>query len=203
MAYSDFGYPEYYVKSGMGKQVSAINESFKNSGYKVAASGANAYAAVSADVIFNTPLNSSKLEIFTADIPFYQLVFKGKTATVSEAVNSGITYQTKKLMALEGGASMLFTLSADYNSTAVLSYHKDIYAVQFNGNKETIIAATQELKDYYESISGQTIKDHQLITENVRLTTYENGVKIYVNYSEDDYITPDGTVKASDYLIIK
>ncbi len=202
-AYSDFGYPEYYVKAGMGEQVKGITEMFKNSGYKVAASGANAYSAVLSEVIFNTPLNSSKQEIFSADVPFYQLVFKGKTELVSEPVNSGISYQTKKLMALESGASMLFTLSADYNSTAALSYHKDIYGAQFEGNKEIMVAAAEELKDYYSSISGQTIKNHELITKDVRLTTYSNGVKIYVNYSEDDYTTADGVVKASNYLIIK
>lgn len=203
MSYSDFGYPEYYVKNGMGAQVKGITELFKNGGYKTAASGANAYSAVLADTIFNTPLNSSKQEIFTADIPFYQMVFKGKTETVSEPVNSGISYQTKKLMAIEGGASMLFTLSSDYNSTATLSYHKDIYAAQFSGNKETMVAAAEELKDYYSQTSGQTIKDHKLLTNDVRLTTYSNGLKVYVNYSEDDYTTADGVVKASDYLIIK
>ncbi len=202
MAYSDFGYPEYYVKSGMAKQVADIYESFKGN-YKVAASGANAYAAEKADVVFNAPLNSSKQEIFSADVPFYQLVFKGKTALTSEPVNAGISYQTKKLMALEGGASMLFTLSAEYNATATLSSHKDIYAAQFDGNKETMVAAAAEISDYYNSISGQTIKNHELITKDVRLTTYENGVKIYINYSEDDFTTADGVVKASDYLIIK
>lgn len=202
-AYSDFGYPEYYVKAGMGTQVKGITEKFKDNGYKVAASGANAYAAVLSEVIFNTPLNSSKQEIFSADVPFYQLVFKGKTKLVTEPVNSGISYNTKKLMAMEAGASMLFTLSADYNSTASLSYHKDIYGAQFEGNKATMVAAAEELTDYYNSISGQTIKNHELITKDVRLTTYSNGVKIYVNYSEDDFTTADGVVKASDYLIIK
>lgn len=202
-AYSDFGYPEYYVKAGMGKQVTEITEKFKNGGYKIAASGANAYSAAISDVIFNAPLNSSKQEIFSADVPFYQLVFKGKTEITSEPVNSGISYQTKKLMAIEAGSSMLFTLSADYNSTATLSYHKDIYSAKFDGNKETMVAAATELSDYYNSISGQTIKNHELITRDVRLTTYSNGVKIYVNYSEDDYTTADGVVKASNYLIIK
>lgn len=203
MSYSDFGYPEYYVRNGMAEQVKGITERYKNGGYKIAASGANAYSAVLADTIFNAPLNSSKQEIFTADVPFYQIVFKGKTETVSEPVNSGLSFVNKKLMALEGGASMLFTISSEYNSTATLSYHKDIYAAKYSGNKETMVNAAEEFKDYYSATSGQTIKDHKLLTNEVRLTTYSNGLKIYVNYSEDDYTTEDGVVKASDYLIIK
>lgn len=201
-AYSDFGYAEYYTKKGMGEQVALITETFKNGGYKIASSGANAYAAVLSDVIFNTPLNSSKQEIFTTDVPFYQMIFKGKTEITSEAVNSGISYNTKKLMALEGGSSMLFTLCADYDVTATLSSHKDIYGATYSGNKDAMIAAASEYSAYYNAISGQTIARHQLITNDVRLTEYSNGVKIYVNYSEDDYQTPDGTVKASDCLII-
>ncbi len=202
-AYSDYGYAEYYVKNGMGTQVQGITNKFKEGGYKVAASGANAYSAVLSDVIFNTPLNSSKQEIFSADVPFYQIVFKGKTEIASEPVNAGITYNTKKLMALEGGSSLLYTISNDYITTATLSPYKDIYAAKFSGNKDDIIKVAEELKPYYEAISGQTIKNHELLTKDVRVTTYSNGVKIYVNYSEDNFETPDGVVKASDYLVIK
>ena len=203
MAYSDFGYSDYYVKSNMGKQVNEILELYKNGGYKVAASGANAYATKAADVIFNTPVNSSRQEIFTADVPFYQIVFKGKVAITSEPINTGITYETKRLMALEGGASMLFSIYENYSDTATLSYHKDIYGGSYAGNKDKIIAAATDYADYYKAISGQAIDNHQLITDDVRLTTYSNGVKIYVNYSEDDYQTADGLVKAGDCLIIK
>ncbi len=201
-AYSDFGYSQYFVKSNMGNQVTEITNTFKNGGYNVAASGANAYSAVLADVIFNTPVNSSQQEIFTADVPFYQIVFKGKTQITSEPVNSGISYQTKKLMALEGGASMLFSIYKNYDVTAILSSHKDIYGGSYTGNKATIVEAANNYSEYYEAISGQTIASHELITEDVRLTTYSNGVKIYVNYSEDDYTTNDGVVKAADCLVI-
>ena len=66
-----------------------------------------------------------------------------------------------------------------------------------------MVAAAADYADYYKAISGQTISDHKLITDDVRCTTYSNGVKIYVNYSEDDYQSADGVVKAGDCLIIK
>ena len=201
-AYSDFDNPDYFVKGNMGVQAQGIMNTYKNGGYQVAASGANAYAITSADVVFNTPVNSSRQEIFTHDVPFYQIVTKGKTAITSEPVNTGIAFATKKLMALEGGASMLFTLYNNYDVTATLSSHKDIYGGMYSGNKDDIIKAAADYSDYYKAISGQTIKNHEIVNDDVRITTYSNGVKIYVNYSEDDYQSADGVVKANDCLII-
>jgi hypothetical protein len=105
-------------------------------------------------------------------------------------------------MALEGGASMLFTLYNSYDVTATLSSHKDIYGGMYSGNKDDIIKAAADYSDYYKAISGQTIKNHEIVNDDVRITTYSNGVKIYVNYSEDDYQSADGVVKANDCLII-
>ena len=72
----------------------------------------------------------------------------------------------------------------------------------YSGNKDDIMKVAADYSDYYKAIAGQTIKNHEVITKDVRVTTYTNGVKIYVNYSEDDYQSADGVVKAGDCLII-
>lgn len=202
-AYSDYTDSKYYVKANMGSQVSGIANSYKESGYKFAASGANEYAAKIADCIFNTPVNSSKLEMFTADVPFYQMVFKGKTEIATEPLNAGISFDKKKLTALESGSSMLFAIYNKYDLTLTLSQYKGLYGGVYASNKDNIIAVAKEFKDYYNAISGQTIVNHELLTNDVRCTTYSNGVKIYVNYSEKDYESPDGVVKAINCLVVK
>ncbi len=202
-AYSDYTSDEYYAKNGMGAQVSEIANNYKQNGYSFAATGANVYAAQIADCIFEAPHTSSKQDMFTADIPFYQMIFKGKTEITSEAMNAGESFETKKLYALETGSSMLFTLYNNYNETITLSPHKDLYGGLYKGNKDVIINAGNEFKDYYSAISGQTIVNHELITKDVRCTTFANGVKTYVNYSNSDYTVADGIVKANDYLVIK
>lgn len=202
-AYSDYSSPDYYMKKDFGQMVQNIVSSYKESGYTFAANGANAYAAVIADCIFETPMNSSEYDVFTVDVPFYQLVFKGKVEITSESINAGELMKKKQLQALETGSSMLFTVYNTYDSVITFSPFKYLYGGVFESNKQSIIDAANDYKDYYEAISGQTISNHQILADGVRLTTYSNGVRIYVNYSENDYVCDAGTVSAMNCLIIK
>lgn len=202
-AYSDYTSSDYYQKRNMSTDVQGIMQSYKNSGYSVAANGANAYAAIAADVVFETPLTSSKQEIFSADVPFYQMVFKGKVELTTESLNSGEVFEKKKLQALETGSSMLFTVYNTFDRQLSVSPFKGLYGALYADNKDNILSVCEEYKDYYNAISGVTIKEHAVLADGVNLTTYSNGVKIYVNYNDADYQSADGIVQAMNCLIIK
>ena len=45
--------------------------------------------------------------------------------------------------------------------------------------------------------------DHDNITDKLSCTVYEDGTKVYVNYSYDDYETEDGIIPARDYKVVK
>ena len=201
--YSDYSNEAYYAKKGYEKQATDIINKYKDGGYRFGANGANEYAAVLADCIFEAPGTSSKHDIFTYDIPFYQMVFKGKTEITSEAINQGEMLIKKQLMALETGTSMLFNVYETYDSTLTFSYFKGLYGAKFDNCKQDIVKAAEQYNDYYKSVSGQTIKNHTVLADGVRLTEFANGVKIYVNYSGADFATADGTVPAMDCLILK
>ncbi len=202
-SYSDYSNEAYYSKKGYAKQATDIINKFKEGGYGFAANGANKYAAVLADVIFEAPHTSSKMDIFSYDVPFYQMVFKGKTEITSEAVNQGEILKKKQLMALETGASMLFNVYETYDSTLTFGYIKGLYGAEFDSVKSDIVSTAEKYNDYYNAISGQTIKNHTILAENVRLTEFSNGVKVYVNYSDRDFTAADVTVPTMDCVIIK
>ncbi len=202
-AYSDYSSSEYYVKKNMSSFTTGILNSYKESGYNTAANGANAYAALAADCVFETPTSSSELDVFWTDVPFYQMVFKGKTEITTEAVNAGEVLSVKQLKALESGTSMLFYVYNTYDSVLTYSPYKGLYGALYEDNKDDIVKAAEEYKDYYSAISGQTITNHELLTDDVRCTTFSNGVKIYVNYSDTDYMFAGNSVPAGGYLIVK
>ena len=202
-AYSDYTLTDYYAKRNMGSDVTGIYETFKQSGKKVAANGANLYAALAADCIFDAPLNSTESDLFDIDVPFYQLVFKGKKEITTESINAGEVIEKKALQAIETGSSMLYTICYKYGNEFTLSPFKGIYGSQYSDNKEVILKYAEQYKSLYADISGQTIVDHEFITEDVRVTTYSNGVKVYVNYSNTEYKTADGMVAAMGCLEVK
>ena len=51
---------------------------------------------------------------------------------------------------------------------------------------------------------NQRIIDHKMITDKLTCTEYEDGTKVYVNYSYDEVITPEGDkVPLRDYFVTK
>ena len=187
----------------MAADVTAIYKTYKDSGKKVAANGANLYAALAADCIFETPMSSAESDLFDYDVPFYQMVFKGKKEITSETINAGEMLDKKALYCLESGSSMLYVLCDEYSSIITYSPFKGLYGAQYSGNKDVILKYANEYKSLYNDISGQTIANHTILTKDVRVTTYSNGIKVYVNYSNSDYKTADGVVTARGSLIVK
>lgn len=203
VAYSDYASSEYHIRRNYREVAQQIIKTYKDSGYNFAANGANAYAATLADCILEAPLNSNKCDFFTANVPFYQMVFKGKTEIASEAVNAGEELWKKQLQCLESGSSMLFTICDKYDSVLAFSQHKGLYGSVYEDNKQSIISSCEKYGDFYDAVSNTTIKNHEVLTQQVRCTTFANGVKIYVNYSDADYTTADGVVTARNCLIVK
>ncbi len=202
-AYSDYDLPQYYLRNNMGKDTKDIYNSYKNAGKKVAANGTNAYAAVIADCIFDAPLDSAEQDIFWVDVPFYQMVFKGKTEIASESVNAGESMKVKQLKCIETGTSMQYTLYNNYDSVLTYSPYKGIYGAKYSDNKKSILDSAAQYKDYYAAVNGKTIISHELITEKVRATTFSGGTVVYVNYAKTDYTLPDGTVVPSVGYVVK
>ena len=51
-------------------------------------------------------------------------------------------------------------------------------------------------------VRGQSIVDHRGLQEGVYRTTYENGLAVVVNYTDEDY-SHDGTVAAKGYSVLE
>ena len=98
---------------------------------------------------------------------------------------------------------MLYTLCENYDTIMTFSQYKGIYGIVYEDNKQNIIDAATKYGDFYKSVATTTIDDHLVINDDVRVTTFANGVKIYVNYSNSAFETADGTVAARDCLIVK
>ncbi len=207
IAYSDYNEIEYYARANYDDQTAAIINSYNNSGYKVAGSDANAFAAVGCSHIYDVPTQSSKYRYYTADIPFYQIVFKGSVSMSSTAVNLATNKDISFLKAVETGSGLTYSLIGEYDTNLITSAQNVFYGSVYwdktieRGVATDIEATVAEYKDYFESVNGAKIVKHELITEDVRLTTFDNGVSVYVNYGDTDYTVGEITVAACGYTV--
>ena len=78
---------------------------------------------------------------------------------------------------------------------------REFVVQQIGKDKKFQAAFLKHFEDYFtEKESGDAYIEQ---VEDAFCTTYEDGTKVYVNYTHSDVSTPDGTVPARDYLVIR
>ena len=202
VAYSDYSDRKstlYYSKGNMAEDVTSMMNKVSES-YKVAAYDANAYAALAADVVFETPVRSSQERIFKADVPFYQMVFKGYVPMSGETVNIASDEQEVILKSVESGCGLNYVLTANYYNEFIDSQNNYFFGSKYCDINDKLIKNYTDIKDYYAAINGAEIVSHQILDGGLRETVFDNGVKVYVNYSENGTASPIGEVAAESFV---
>ncbi len=199
-AYSDYGNQKYYVKGSFAADYGEIAEYNKKLGNRMLADNANLYAAVNAGLITDVPVSSDKNDLFYADIPFYQMVFKGCVPMTCAAVNLAINPQKRVLAAAESGCGLGFTLTAEYDNSLSTSGQRVFHSTLYGSVKEEVNKTAKEYAEYFEKINGAAIKNHTVISGNVRKTVFDNGVSVWVNYGDAPVETEIGTIEPCSYI---
>lgn len=203
VSYSDYTEKEtskYYSKSGFSDNVSQTIK-FIGNGKSIMASDANVYAAVLADYITNAPNFSDNDAVFSADVPFYQMIFKGYVPMFSESVNLAKDSETLVLRALESGCGLGYTLISKWDNSIIDSDYMYFHSSVYSDLKDSIYDNIKGLSQYYKTISNAHIAANSIISDTVRLTEFDNGVSVYVNYGDVTFETPAGIVAPKSFLI--
>ena len=205
MVYSDFNDKAYFSGANFEKQAVQVVKNYKESGYAIAGSEANAYIAGYCDHIYDAPTKSSLYRAYTYDVPFYQIVFKGSVSMSGSSLNLATNYTETLLKAVETGSGLTYSLIGEYNTNLISSAQNVFYgSLYWNdtigaGVKDSIVKTVAEYQELFNSVKGATISNHE-INGDVRITTFDNGVKVYVNYGESDETVDGVTVPALGYV---
>ena len=198
VAYSDYGNRKYFAKAGMGSQVRSIISEFKKNTF--ISNAAFEYAAGMSDYIMDAPIITSKSKIIDEEIPFYQMVFGSRTAVYNTSVNLETDDNYAILKAAESGAGLEYTINKHYSTKLIGSSQNMLYATNYAGVRDRIISEVKEYKDFYGLICNSYIKQHIVLENGLRKTVFDNGVTVYVNYSDKTLTDGEITVKEKSFL---
>lgn len=153
------------------------------------------------DSYVDMPLYSSMFVYASEDIPFLSSVLKGSVDVYSEYVNFEANSTEYFLKLVESGVYPSFLITYESPNELLYTDSNWIYSSQYEQYKEKIVQYHKELKKINELVKDSYIVGHDRNDDDVAVTTYENGVKIYVNFSHD-VATVDGvTLEALSYKV--
>ena len=163
-------------------------------------SEAYAYSTYLTDI----PTTDSGMRVLDASIPFTAMVLDGHKTYSSESLNRESTDVYVNFMhVLEGNGAPKFTFIYEDNSILADTEQEDYFAVNYSYWRDKIGAYYEEYRNFYNQVKGATITEHELYerSDNLRIVTYSNGVKVYFNYSDLEEQIDGVTVPAFSYVI--
>lgn len=173
----------------------------KNAGEKVLIKKGNDYAVPYADLITDMNLTGQAYAIVDERIPFYQIALHGMKDFTGEAVNLSGDYLTRLLECAEYGAGLNFTFMAEDTRVLLDSTYSCYTSSGYRYWKDQIIPMILRYQEETRGLNRQRIVNHDQLAEEVTVTVYEDGTKVYVNFGSEEYAEGGTRVPARDYLV--
>jgi hypothetical protein len=173
----------------------------KNAGEKVLIKKGNDYAVPYADLITDMNLTGQAYAIVDERIPFYQIALHGMKDFTGEAVNLSGDYLTRLLECAEYGAGLNFTFMAEDTRVLLDSTYSCYTSSGYRYWKDQIIPMILRYQEETRGLNRQRIVNHDQLAEEVTVTEYEDGTKVYVNFGSEEYAEGGTRVPARDYLV--
>ncbi len=197
---------DYYPRDLVTReQVKAMNvDSLKEAsaaGQRVMIKEGNDYALPYVDIITDMNLTGQQYAIIDERVPFYQIALHGMKDFTGAAINLSGDYQNMLLECAEYGAGLNFTFMAADTRVLKESDYSCYTSSGYTYWKEKVIPMILRYQSETAGLNTQRIIGHSRLTEDVTMTTYADGSRVYVNYGKVAYRKGSLTIPELDYLV--
>jgi hypothetical protein len=171
------------AKSLVIEQLGKLEERFPN----ILMSGGNAYALPYADHLVNVPTSTSLFQITDEEVPFYQMVVHGYMDYAGSPVNldneQDLSYHL--LRSIELGTAPHFLWSHASSSELKFTPYDTMFSTQYTHWYDQAVELYRKINEALAGLRTVKMTEHIRHAEGVVEVQYENGVSVYVNYTEE------------------
>lgn len=151
---------------------------------------------------FDCPMENSQYLFETDTVPFLQIVLKGHVDLYSPYMNQGAYSQSSLLKMVEYGLYPSFLVMNAKNSQLDKTPLEDYCSLSFDSWRENIVSACSQLNNVLSRTEGAHITEHYVLAQGLVRVTYDNGLKIYVNYLSRNQEADGITVSAEGFAVL-
>ena len=193
--YSDYNADSEVPRQASHLQAAAITGQFAAS-MDVLLTKPNDLTADSGRLYTDVPKSSSDLTLAYTSVPFYQMVYHGYAQYSFTAMNYDVNLQSSILKCAEYGGCPKFQFIVREDARADFTDIGDYYASHYQKWLEQAAEAYTVLNDLLAPVANARMIGHASLLEGVYRTDYDNGMSIYVNYTDASVTVNDVTVAA-------
>lgn len=200
---SDFNEDKVVTRAtARAQQVEKLQEA-NDLGLSLMVNYGNDYVLDNVDFITNMQLHGNSYAIIDKQIPFYQIALHGYKNYAGSAVNLGYEIDQIILEAAETGAGLYFIFMNENESKLQETMYTEYYAACFDNWKNKFYDIYREYDRQISPVKNSLIENHEYLSSDVTVTTFDNDYQVYVNFGYENFATEDGfEIPARSYKVI-
>lgn len=199
--YSDFNENNEFLRQYALFQSNEILKLLKSGGSDLLLRAPNDVNACLSDVFSDIPDSSSSYMLFSASVPFYQMVFHGAADYSLGDLNWSADYRESLLKCVEYGACPKFKFTYREDDRLSFSEYDWLYASSFERQAERAAESYAYVNKLLKPVRSAVMLRHEMVAEGVYATHYDNGYTIYVNYNAEPVQVGNVTIPETDAVL--
>lgn len=141
----------------------------------------------------DVPITNSQRDIYSDLVPLIPLVLKGYTPLFTPYLNFNALGRERLLQMIDFGVNPSYLISEQASALLRFTYSNRYFTTAYSDFAEEMVLVYDFLSSAYQATQGTTVTARTMLTTGVSRVQYDNGVKIYVNYRNQD-VTIDGVI---------
>ncbi|SHE81534.1 hypothetical protein SAMN02746089_00831 [Caldanaerobius fijiensis DSM 17918] len=164
--------------------------------------GGNAYVLKYADRLYDIPEKDSGYFFSDEAVPFYQMVVHGSIPYSGTPINMFYDPKAQLLKLVEYGYMPYYQLTYRSSNEMMYTDYNELFSSQYTDWVAHAEKYYKKMNEDLKPLWSEYMVDHKKVNDYLYVTTYSNGAKVYVNYSENDVEVDGRTIKGYDYLVV-
>jgi hypothetical protein len=165
----------------------------------------HAYAMPWADFIVDMALDDQGFGITDVSVPFYQIALHGLIPYTGRAINLAEDYTKHLLKTVESGAGLYFSFMTEETAILQDTKFRQFYANEYHKWVGDADALYRKFSADFAGLYNQAIDDHKILAPRITVTGYEDGTRVIVNASDNDWVFQEtgNVVRANNYIVLR
>ena len=196
LLYDDFSNQRY-----LPDLIQIYKDMLSSTDEKIALYDVNAYLWDSIDYFYDFPMYSSQYVTLDDTVPFIPIVLSGNVTLFGPNANFYPYAREELLRLIDFNVYPSFVVTHESSKKLQETGLEAIYSSRYEDIKGSINQYYLFVNDALKYVIGSKIDDRQVYQNGVIEVTYENGVKIVINYTSQAVLYETETIEPKSYLV--
>lgn len=166
--------------------------------------GMSTWLLAVADKMVDVPIENSTVRFVDHSIPFYQIVISGLVPYSTDPGNLRNDPRREFLKMIEYGAIPTFELTYRDSSLLKETAYSTLFSSEYTKWIDQVVYEYQVACVEMGYLKTMRITEHRQVAQNVFMTGYEDGSRVYVNYRTEPFVTEDGIeIGPLDFVLVR